>query len=536
MTNGPVYGSMAHTPLGEVAPLLLPWVQDPWGMLRPPLSVEAMQMSAELACATYHMNIDPWMQAGWHDVTMHVDGELTPLQHNENWLSARWKKHRVRSRIRQQHNPIGQVLGALRQVNQSDTGKALVMLHSAPHGRYVLAVSFMGTGSRFYDWISNFRMSSEKGVHKGFLQLTRQFEAQEKLIEFPETAKELGLERLTLEQVLREMRHPNSRFILWLSGHSQGAALMQIYTHDKIQSGVLPTNIVGYGFASPTVMTGTAVKTPAAYPLYHILNSDDIIPRFGAQVHLGVNLTYPTDVALRRRCYAWPMDAASVQGRNALRPVFRNLRDSASCIETVVACLSVLSRCSAEDILSVLGLSESVLPLKKVVAAADVDALVRSITMHASAAYQSITGRPLDRARVADAMAEVAYAIDQVGIRGFGAAFAQMMHYPHSIAIQHPGGYTGSYPYIVTYGAEKLVPTIWLAGRPPRRVIAAREAERIESERTGDLYARRRETPPRRIHRNIRYRDPRPRTDTRHHTPVLQHGAMLPGERAVRMK
>ena len=86
MTNSTAYGSMSHTPLGVVEPLLLPWVQDPWGMLRPPLSVEAMQLSAELACATYHMNIEPWVQSGWRDMTMHVDGELTSLRSYESRL------------------------------------------------------------------------------------------------------------------------------------------------------------------------------------------------------------------------------------------------------------------------------------------------------------------------------------------------------------------------------------------------------------------------------------------------------------------
>ena len=49
--------------LDHMAPLLLPWVQDPWGMLRPPLSVEALQMSVALAGATYGMEIEPWMEA-----------------------------------------------------------------------------------------------------------------------------------------------------------------------------------------------------------------------------------------------------------------------------------------------------------------------------------------------------------------------------------------------------------------------------------------------------------------------------------------
>lgn len=149
------------------------------------------------------------------------------------------------------------MIGALRQIERSDTGKVLVMLHPAPDGRYVVAVSFMGTGGRFYDWFSNFRMVAENGIHKGFLQLTEQFERNETEIDFPETARALGVERLTLRHILEEMKSPNSRFALWLTGHSQGGALMQVYAMRKIHlDGVLMTNLVGYGFASPPCSTG----------------------------------------------------------------------------------------------------------------------------------------------------------------------------------------------------------------------------------------------------------------------------------------
>ena len=51
--------------LSQTASLLLPWTHDPWGKLRPPLSEEALCMSAELASAAYGMAIEPWVEAGW---------------------------------------------------------------------------------------------------------------------------------------------------------------------------------------------------------------------------------------------------------------------------------------------------------------------------------------------------------------------------------------------------------------------------------------------------------------------------------------
>lgn len=96
-----------------------------------------MRLSAELAAATYHMDIEPWVQAGWRDVTIQVDNDLLtdflPRRHSGavSRLTANWRMRRVRAKLRQR-NPIGQVAGALRQIKQSDTGKVLVMIHPAP--------------------------------------------------------------------------------------------------------------------------------------------------------------------------------------------------------------------------------------------------------------------------------------------------------------------------------------------------------------------------------------------------------------------
>ena len=523
--------------LSNVSPLTLPWAEDAWGCMRPPVSVEAAQLSAELACATYGMDIEPWMRAGWRDATIQLDGELTPVRRHEGWLGKQLRERKIQAQLHQ-HGALGEVLGTLRQSGESHTCKALVMAHPAPEGRWVVAISFMGTGARFADWISNFRMTTQSGVHRGFLELTRQFERNEERIVFPEMARALGFRRLTLSQVLREAQNPNSRYTLWLTGHSQGGALMQVYAYRKMhQGGVLAKNMVGYGFASPSVMTGMAVRRPAAYPLYHIQNGDDVVPRCGAQVHLGVCLTYPTDEALRQQCYSWPEDSLSVRARACVAPILRRMTDSAACIESAVACLNVMSRGTAADMWHVLGLSGS-FPLGRMVAGTDVDGLVRSARRHAAMAYQSITGRPLDQARVADFMDEIEAAAAAVGLRAFGAALRQWMGASHSIAATLPGGLIGAYRYIVEYGMEQLIPTCWMAGDPPVRLIGVRRESQahVGQGEAASLVIRRRTASPRRIHRGLRYRDPRPRADTRHHTPVLEEGAIRAGERLLKTK
>lgn len=526
--------------LSNVAPLTAAWAADPWGKLRPPVSVEAVELSALLAQATYRMDVDAWVAAGWRDVTLQVDGELTDgvdggeLSGMQRLANA-WKMFRVRQRIRG-GNPLGEVMGALRQREKSDTGKAVVMLHPAGLGRYVVAISFMGTGERLHDWLSNFRMTAEEGAHKGFLQLTRQFEENEGEIDFPETARELGLERLTLRHVLEEMRHPNSRFTLWLSGHSQGGAVMQLYAHHKIvKDGVLPRNMVGYGFASPTVMSGLAVDDPAAYPLYHVQNSEDIVARVGAQVHLGVCLVYSPGDDLRSACYAWSTEPASCEHRRMVARVFRHMQDTASCIETTMAYLNVLGSYTAEDMAEALGTLGVYAPVKKLANAADgyLDNLLRTAQQHMAAVHVSIAGKPVDMRRVAEIQAEIAEIVARIGLKAFTGAQLELMGQPHRLNMQE-NGRISPYMYIARHGVEQLIPAIWISGRPPRLVQASRQVGRpLEGNPQAELFNRRMITPHRRQHRHPRYADPRARTNTRHTTITLEPGSLKPGERIV---
>lgn len=467
----PVFGPMTSIDLTSTVPFQHPWEADPWGRLRPPLSVEALQMSAELASGSQSLHITPWLRAGWRDVTVQVDGEITQLDADWQSLPAKIQRQLLRSKIKG-YNPIAQVMGALKERETSSTGKAIVMLHPAEHGRYVVAVCFMGTGARFYDWFSNFRISTPEGVHKGFKQLTDLFEGNESHIAFPQTAKELNLDRLTLAHVVEEMKSPNSRFMLWLCGHSQGGAVMQLYAHRKLtEDGVYPANLVGYGFASPSVMTGEAVAQPEAYPLYHVHNSDDLIPRCGAAVHLGVCLTCQADEALRRACYGWPRDEAAVKARIAARPVVRQMTDTPSCIIQVLAFLQVLEDCSAAEIAEILGLSDSP-AVSRLVEAVDMKQLLRALSSRLTAAHQSAAGAPPAPARLNEAAALIRQIIAEIGLKPFSAALLQLLRYPHRISDRHAGTVTPAYLWIVTHAVNRLIPSIWQSGNPPCRLCA----------------------------------------------------------------
>ena len=470
----PVAGPLTGVELTDVEPLLCPWMADPWGRLRPPLSVTALQLSAELAAGCQSLNIRPWLRAGWQDVTVQVDGELTPLEREWRSVAAMLQRNLVRAKI-SGANPLQQITGALKEREAASTGKAVVMIRRAADGRYIVAICFMGTGTRFYDWFSNFRISTPEGIHKGFSQLTSQFERNEEHIGFPETARALKLPRLTLTHILQEVRSPDSRFRIWLCGHSQGGAVMQEWTRRKLlQDGVHPANLIGYGFASPSVATGEAVAHPEAFPLYHVHNSDDLVPRCGASVHLGVCLVYPADEALRKACYGWPRDAGAVQARLAVRPIVRQMVDTPSCIVQATAMLTVLQACTPGEIAEILGVDET-LPAAKLLEHLDLHEALAGIVRRMEAAYQSVTGLPLPQAQLAESVALVKATAGQLGLKRLIGAMGQLLPYPHRMSAREAGLYRTPYTWIARYGAERLMPYIWQAGKPPLRQAPPQE-------------------------------------------------------------
>jgi len=304
-----VKGRLTGHDLGSLTPLCMPW-KERNGLLRPDISQGALQLSLELAATAYDLQVDPWREAGWRDFSYLVDNTLlTGSSVNGRGIAGAlsdYLRHLAQARIRRS-NPITQLRGALRQREESDTCKALVMIHKAPSGRYLVGIGFMGTGKRLHDWISNFRMDSEESVHKGFLQLTREFEENMGRIQFPQTARELGLEQLTLQDILERCRRPGSPFRIWLAGHSQGGAVMQLVAWREIGRGLLRQNLIGCGFASPTVVYDSRGYDFSGIPLFHIINGDDVTPRVGATLHIGRCLVYQPDEKMRQVCYqdAW---------------------------------------------------------------------------------------------------------------------------------------------------------------------------------------------------------------------------------------
>ncbi len=475
-------GKLTSCDLTNLKSLRLPLAQDPFYRLRPPLSREAMTLSLELAAMTYHLELEDWMAAGWTDISIQIDNTLqsgvtsgeSASGEQMRALMNSWKLYRAKSALRER-NPIAQIVGAFRQRERSDTIKAVTMLRKEEDGKYVVAIGFMGTGHRFYDWFSNLRFTTEEGFHKGFSQLTEYFEQGAERICFPQTAAELGLEKLTLADILMEMKSPQSRFFLWMAGHSQGAAVMQIFSHKLLTDWLaLPQNMIGYGFASPTVATGRLVYDPSRYPLYHILNSDDMVPRMGALLHLGLGLSYQAHDPFRESAYGWNADPVEVAAREALRPFVLHMSDTLSIMEYSVAfCYCLLEEKGEENLSALIDKKWTVAPIEKALTFAGdkVQDIVRAIARYAESGYVSLAGHGMEEARLTRLKESLRPVVKQFTTRQLFGGIHDLSVPPHMIMRDH-FKFAGAYHYIVMRGSATLKPFLWTdpnQGLPERR-------------------------------------------------------------------
>ena len=252
-------------------------------------------MALELSRLSYDMEVAPWLNAGWEDVSFLVDDlVITGLHGRDSKAYKTCLQAAAKARGRMEKlDPISQIRGFRRQREDLDACKAVVMAHEVEFGPTVIAIAFTGTTKRLYEWLGNLRMEEENGFHAGFLRLTQLFEENAARIEFPCAARKTGFTRLSLQDILQHLRMGSDRFQLFVTGHSQGAALMQIYIHRLLASGVPKERVLGVGFASPCVTDERTVAMAADYPIRHFLNADDAIARVGGRMHIGMCSVLP---------------------------------------------------------------------------------------------------------------------------------------------------------------------------------------------------------------------------------------------------
>ena len=462
-------GRYTGVDLGAITPLTMPWHESN-RVLMPDFSQAAAQLSLELAATAYDFETAPWREAGWYDISYLADGQLFtgPSVNGETEkgfspaLAARYQKSAAALITKQ--SPIVQLRGAWRQREGSNACKCLVMIHRSAPGRYIVAIGFMGTGKRVHDWLPNFRMEPEEGAHRGFLALAREFEAHQEAILFPQTARELGLERLTLAELLAQCRRPGSPFRIWMAGHSQGGAIMQLAARREIARGMLRQCLIGYGFASPTVLYGA--PCPTEVPLYHIINADDPVPRVGAQFHVGHDRVYCPDISMRSICYA--QDAVAPAAFSAARQIIAMAGNSSSAQLFFMAFLTYMGRLPEQEAAAIMqSVVGKLLPEKLYTALGGrTGQPLRQMLRRAEQSYRSMAeGTAPPPGLLSQWEARISQLAGICGTQAALTALLQAMALPHRLR-QKGSGPPGAYQYIVCSGFSHLRPCLF-SGRVP---------------------------------------------------------------------
>lgn len=433
------YGRYTKTPLRDAADLLLTPQEDAWGYMRAPYSPRLMRLGAEIAAATYHFDFARFFHSGWMDATLQVENRLFPQV--DAYYAHKTPQEFVRSgvRLRRAQSMLSpaltDVLRAMRQLVTTDTGKAVVMALPLEENRFAIAVSFMGTGRKFYDWFTNFKMNCHAGVHEGFLSTARLFDRNSERISFPRVASALGRSALTLADVLTECTQRDSRFRLFLCGHSQGGAVAQAYCHLlRTQHAVLMENVVGYTLGSPTAAGADFPENPAVYPLYHLVSADDMIPRMGACMHLGVELRFYPDPDFRRRFYPPAQDPCARMHMRALLHSAQNMPDI---IELFVAALRAVMHLpdpgDARAIFYALHAQLRTLTPAMQSLGLRAEDLARLLERQLLAAYRSLAGKSADEQRLTRLEGDVTAFILRHGAQAFSRCVAQEAVAPHML-------------------------------------------------------------------------------------------------------
>ncbi len=442
----------------------------------------AAQLSLELSATAYDFQMDSWRQAGWQDVSYQVDNTLLTgavANGGDGGLMrsvlSDFLQRSARARA-QRTNPLSQLRGAMRNRDKVDTCKAVVMQHKSADGRYVIAIGFMGTGKRIYDWFSNFRLSPQDDMHTGFLQLAMELQQNCDAILFPQLARELGLPRLTLREVLLECRKADSRFYLWMCGHSQGGAVMQVFAYHLLKSGVLPQNMIGYGFASPSTAYSNLGCDLSLLPLHHIINSDDVTPRVGALLHMGSCHVLAADGALHSACY-------TLHGQNspyqALLRLVNEIQDTKTGLIWMLALVGVLQESPEEDARAILGSMVSNLLPDKLLSALDgtmgeaLKYFERKLIANYAAATQDA---PLPEQQLCYFRRRIALILQQMGEKQFTQMLALTLSLPHRLRGGDEQNGMAPYAYIVNQRFEDLQTVHCATALPKLRALPAPQA------------------------------------------------------------
>ena len=262
--------------------------KDIFGYNRIAITREIALKSIEFADLNYHGELKHWIKKRDVDYTLIRDGIITRD-------SKRWSR---------QPRPFEHLVRIIREVYITNSSKVIVLGQKVDEDKYVIGISFSGT---VYDseWLNNFKVNIKDGFHQGFIDLAQKFDSLAEKIEFPHISSDLGaLKTLTLSDILQECTSLDSRFLIWVTGHSQGGGVASAYIVNCLSKRlVLDENVIGVTIATPTVAHSSISKNARDYPIYNIINEEDIVTKLGCQIRFGVDICYQPTEEFRMRFY-----------------------------------------------------------------------------------------------------------------------------------------------------------------------------------------------------------------------------------------
>ncbi len=460
-------GRLTYTDLAQTDAFFAPFAPD---SIRPTFSPQIARMSAELAANAYALDINPWARAGWTDCTFVIEDKIVTLDRDsDSKLAAiehEWKRYRAKSLLHGVR-PIGDLMRAARQFLVTDMAKTIVMTRILPDGQAVVALSFIGTTQKYYDWFTNFKFQPRSGMHHGFLELARQFDLQTARVSLPALAAALGETSCTLADVVRMAAQPDSGIRLWLSGHSQGGALVQTYTHLLLDKGVAPEHIHGYSYAAPTVCICGGVADPAAYPIYNLINADDLVPRIGAQLRLGMDMVYTPNEAFIAGHYHIDEEVLPAYGRVAY--IADQVQSTRDALQWGIAVMRMMSTAETDDGLE--ALFSDIVPylsfLRRM--GLSLDEMGQFMGSKLTEHYRTLTGEEPEPALLARYEEMMRDALREFGGKAISRALATRLTAPHRISPdKRDDAFIPAYIAIARRYLPQMEAGVWLADAPPR--------------------------------------------------------------------
>jgi hypothetical protein len=237
---------------------------------------------------------------------------------------------------------------------------------------------------------------------------------------------------------------------------------MQVFTHRLIhRSGALPQHICGWGFASPTAAFASLTDRPWELPLWHIRNMDDLVPRIGAEVHLGRCLDFFPDEAFRSRCYRLSPLPADESCRRWLRPYLTGVRGTADNLIRLTALLLCISDEKGEDVINAIAdkpLLPAALGWLRLFAEGRAYSAVRQLAEHLRRIHTDLTGSPMDPGRLEALKEQLRPHVAGTSLRRILSVLLESLIQPHALREEDT---LCAYDLIVQEQLRHLQPARW---------------------------------------------------------------------------